>query len=262
MPINETVLEMHYHRPVMEFIRANLGLGPGEFNFYKYSTVRECFVGFDQAYVQTDYTPEQLFRLFRNRAMHNNYHINDFFLGFFLQYKAVSEMVNRSRHTPPGIRNRPFYRASLDTQRNIRTGHSQHELLFNLNQNNAGAFVYYACPMIFDQVSLYDQNPDLNTLRLADLETCPSIYADNDHHFIFFDAPNADPVWCSEEPVDGKAYSPRDFVEKLKEEIKREGSYKDQLELIDSLLNPFDKSESRLLDLVHDSLTFISFHSE
>ncbi len=39
--INETVLEMHYHRPLMDLFREAFGLGEsGKINFYKYSPKR------------------------------------------------------------------------------------------------------------------------------------------------------------------------------------------------------------------------------
>lgn len=38
----------------MELIRETVGLGAdGHMNFYKWSPQKECFVGFDQAYVKT-----------------------------------------------------------------------------------------------------------------------------------------------------------------------------------------------------------------
>ncbi len=61
MSINETVLEMHYHKPLFELISKNLGLGTGSFNFYKYSPQRECFVGFDQAFIKSELTEQQMF---------------------------------------------------------------------------------------------------------------------------------------------------------------------------------------------------------
>ena len=35
--ITETVLEMHYHRPLMELFRSVFGVGAGRINFYKYA---------------------------------------------------------------------------------------------------------------------------------------------------------------------------------------------------------------------------------
>lgn len=211
----ETVLEMHYHRPIMDLVRLVLGLGaPGGVNFYKYSPQREAFIGFDQAYVTTDLSEEEFFAVLRNASMTNNYQLDSKYIGFFLQFKVVKEMQARTRYTPSSITNRPHYRVSLDTTKNINTGVSQHELLFNL-KNNPGAFVFYACPMIFDRSMLYEVNVDLSTLRLADVSSCPSVYADNDNHFIFFNDQDASPVWCSD-PVEGKAVDPKSFAQMLR----------------------------------------------
>ena len=161
MTINETVLEMHFHHPILELFINLLGLGNGSFNFYKYSPQRECFVGFDQTFVKTDLSAEQLFQDLKNTAINNGYTLTNFFIGLFLQYKVVKEMRKRSRVTPPQIIRNHNYRVSLDTKKNIRTGLSQHELLFNLNKN-VGAIVYYACPFVFDRSDLYTKNVDLS----------------------------------------------------------------------------------------------------
>lgn len=168
MSINETTLEMHFHNPLITLFRETYGLGAGGFNFYKYSPQRECFVGFDQAFVQTELSDEQLFRELRDSAMTQGYYLNNFFIGYFLQFKVVKEMQRRVRLTPPQIRSRQHYRVSLDTKKNVNTGVSQHELLYSLNRNQ-GAMVYYACPMVFDKSDLYLETPDLELLRLADL---------------------------------------------------------------------------------------------
>lgn len=263
MSINETVLEMHFHKTIMDVFRNTLGLGSGSFNFYKYSPQRECFVGFDQAFVQTDLSGEELFEVLKSSAQTSGYRLSSFFVGFFMQFKVVKLMQNRSRHTPRTITNRPYCRVSLDTQKNIKTGFSQHELLFNLNRNH-GAFVYYACPMMFDHVELYN-NPDLNLLRLVDISSCPSIYSDNESHFIYFNDIGSVPVWRSE-PVEGKTISPTQMVEKIGESIKVGTLYQAQLNLLDALARPPEGEREqdgvKLLDLVHDSLTILQFSGE
>jgi hypothetical protein len=212
--ITETVLEMHFHRPLMELIREIFGLGAnGQMNFYKWSPQKECFVGFDQAYVKTQLSDDAFFNLLRASASSNQYQLNDIFFGYFLQYKVVKSMRNRTLHTPTTISKTPHYRAELSTQKNRQTGVSQHELLYRLSINK-GAFVYYACPMLFDKTDLYEVEPDLDQLRFVDLGGCNGIYDDNDHHFIYFDDPTSDPIWKSE-PHLGQAVSPEEFVRKL-----------------------------------------------
>ena len=208
------MLEMHYHKPIMDLIRSGIGLGtPGGVNFYKYSPQREAFIGFDQAYVTTDLSEDDFFDVLRNASMSNNYLLDSIYIGLFLQFKVVKVMQSRTRYTPSSILNKPHYRVALDTTRNVNTGVSQHELLYNLN-NNPGAFVFYACPMIFDRSMLYEINVDLSKLRFADVKSCPSVYTDNDNHFIYFDDQDALPVWCSE-PIEGKAFDPESIVRML-----------------------------------------------
>lgn len=119
MAISETVLEMHYHRPIMDAIRDTIGVGPkGSVSFYKYSTQRECFVGFDQAYAVSELSEDEFFNLVKNSAQAKNPHLNDQFFGYFLQFKVVKNMEKFSRCTPTMITNKPHYRVSLDTTKN------------------------------------------------------------------------------------------------------------------------------------------------
>jgi hypothetical protein len=196
----------------MDLFRETYGVGgTGEINFYKYSPQLEVFIGFDQAYAKTHLTEKEFLELLKESAANNNYRLNHKFVGYFLQFKVVNEMQKRMKRTPPAITAKPHYRASLDTTKNANTGLSQHELLFRLSKN-AGAFVYYACPMILDRSALYDILVDLNTLRLCDLDSCPSDYSDNDRHYIYFNDVDADPIWCSE-PTEGKAIEPANFAQ-------------------------------------------------
>lgn len=68
--------------------------------------------------------------------------------------------------------------------------------------------------MLFDRSDLYDVDVDLEKLRLAELDSCPSDYSDNDNHFIFFENATAQPIWCSE-PVEGRATSPNAFFSEI-----------------------------------------------
>ena len=263
MKINEAVLEMHFHHSILELFRNTLGLGKGAFNFYKYSPQRECFVGFDQAFVKTDLSPDNLFQELKNSAINNGYNLSNFFIGLFMQYKVVKEMAKRSRVTPPQIITNPHFRISLDTKKNIRTGVSQHELLFNLNNQNDGAFVYYACPFVFDYSELYVKNADLSKLRLADLASCPSIYSDNDSHFVYYRDELSPPIWCSES-VEGIAITPKEMVEKVGNYIRKEENLQKQIALLDELNSPFmlkeikDK-EIKLYELIYESLTILQY---
>jgi len=274
LEITETVLEMHYHKALMDLFRTTFGLGgQGELNFYKYSPQNETFVGFDQAYVKTDLGSAQFLSMMRDRAMNHQYqfHPDDCFMGYFLQFKVVHPMQVQNRHTPTAVTSIPHYRVSLDTHRKMKTGLSQHELLFNLNQNK-GALVYYACPMVFDRSDLYSVNVDLDSLNLADLDTCPSDYPDNENHFIFFDRPNSAPIWCSD-PKEGKSDTPKEFARKLVADLEKIDPGESRKKLYDMLTDvkylgvseatgkfwrsKFKEEKVDILDLTYDSLTIV-----
>jgi len=263
MSINETVLEMHFHNPIFSLFRDTFGLGNGSFNFYKYSPQKECFVGFDQALVKTELSEDALFNKLKNSAENDGYNLSNFFFGYFLQYKVVKTLQKRMRHTPAQVTSRPHYRVSLDTQKNVKTGFSQHELLYNLNRNNC-ALVYYACPMLFDRTELYKEEPDLNLLRLADVNDCPSIYDDNETHYIYFDDTDSEPIWCSE-PTEGKAYTPKEVANYIKQKIAMSDFMESQLYLLDALKgvseNVITKKQEKILNLVAESMTIILFAS-
>ena len=268
MAINETVLEMHYHRPLMDLFRTTFGVGPGgQINFFKYSPQKECFVGFDQAYVMTDLGVDEFFNILRRSALSNNYRLRDIFMGYFLQFKVVKPMQKSTRYTPPQVVNRPYYRIPLDTKKNVNTGLSQHELLFNVSQNQ-GAMVYYACPMLFERSELYEVDVDLEKLRLADLQGCPESYSDNDNHYIFFNDINDVPIWRSE-PIIGEAIRPPVFARMLLERVMALQPVESMKVLFDILTNVeavglseqalyFEGKHRRdILELTHDSLTII-----
>jgi hypothetical protein len=218
MTLNETVFEMHFHRPLIDLFRRECGLGKNkDINFCKYSPQKEVFIGFDQAYAMSEKNDDEFYQELREAAMNRGYRLRTTYIAYFLQFKVVSRLMRRYAKTPPQISSNPHFRSALDTTRNERTGFSQHELLFDLNRNEK-AFVYYACPMIFEKADLYTPTVDLGLLRLADLSTCPSSYSDNEKHYIYFENPDADPIWCSD-PVAGSALSPMDLVELMLAEL-------------------------------------------
>lgn len=211
MAISETVLEMHYHQPLMKLIRETYGVGAtGKFNFFKYSPQKEVFLGFDQAYAMTEMSDDDFFAQMKSSAMEDGYNLKRNFVAYFLQFKVVNELQKNRKKNPPQIVSKPYYRATLDTTKNDNTGFSQHELLYNLSKNN-GAMVYYACPMLFDKAALYEVDVSLDPLRLVDLNSCPSDFSDNSKHYIYFDQKQSTPIWCSD-PVLGRAITPRELA--------------------------------------------------
>ncbi len=261
MSINETVLEMHFHRPLFNLIGNTLGLGAGSYNFYKYSPQRECFIGFDQAFIRSDLSEKDMFERLKASASTRKYELSRQFIGLFLQYKVVKSMVNRSRTLPTAITSKPYLRVSLDTKKNNITGYSQHELLFNL-KDNIGAFVYYTCPMLFDRTDLYGDKPDLSMLRLVDVTSCPEDYSDNDTHFIYFNDADANPIWCST-PVEGTVFTPEQMVSAVKQDLDKEVASDERTSLWESLFSiaveTKGSEKTRILDLVHESLVIVEF---
>ncbi len=170
-------------------------------------------------------------------------------------------MVNRSRTLPQSISARPYFRSSLSTKKDTKTGYSQHELLYSL-KDNVGAFVYYTCPMIFDRTDLYGDITDLSTLRLVDLKSCPEDYSDNDSHYLYFNAPNATPIWCST-PTEGIALSAEEVVEDMRLNLPEIASSESQSSLWDKLFSVAEESrgpaKQKYLDLLHESLIIIEY---
>jgi hypothetical protein len=261
MSITETVLEMHFHRPIMDLIREAFGLGPGgQMNFYKWSPQKECFVGFDQAYVRTPLRDDEFFNLLKTSAASQQYQLNDIFFGYFLQFKVVRQMQKRNRYTPDQVENSLHYRVNLDTAKNLQTGSSQHELLYRLSKNN-GALVYYACPMVFDKTDLYEVNVDLDKLRLVELESCQDIYEDNDKHYIFFDNLNSEPIWRSE-PHAGRAISPTEFAKTLVTKFARVEPANSRQVLWDILADIRSLDIQDIVRLAEESLTIVRVRRE
>lgn len=235
MAINETVLEMHFHKALIDLIGDAFGLGEaGHFNFYKYSPQQECFIGFDQAFVKSQVSDKELFKSLSTAAASGAYGLEKNFFGYFLQFKVVSKLVKSNKKTkkPPQVKATPFYRTDIYNQRTKSSSFSQHELLYNLAKNK-GAMTYYACPMVFSKADLY-QPVDLSKLRLVDVATAPSEFADNQTHHIFFPSETDDPIWCSE-PVLGKAVSPEEFAQSAARRASREESRAQAQLIIDSL---------------------------
>jgi hypothetical protein len=100
---------------------------------------------------------------------------------------------------------------------------------------------------------------------LADLSSCPSIYSDNDSHFIYYDDEAAPPIWCSE-PVEGIAISPKKMVQDIRKYITEADNPEKQLSLIGELDSPFTIKEAKgqgkemkLYELVYESLTILRY---
>jgi len=265
--INETVLEMHFHRALMTLVKKKLGLGEGaQFNFYKYSPQLEKFVGFDQAFVMSQLSDRDLFKLLKEASQHSNYAVTPTVVGIFLQFKVVQRMDRRYRKNPPPVTSSPYFRVPLYTARKSSSDKSQHELLYNLSKNNNGAFVYYVCPFLFDKSELYSL-VNLSNLRMATLDSCPSDYTDNDKHYIFFDSPSSQPVWKSE-PVDGEAISADGMAQQIANYIKgvspeqSESTLHHMLDKMAKEVQELPEESEAVSSLLADALTVISVNMD
>ena len=260
MSINETVLEMHFHRSILAVIQKKLGLGQnGLMNFYKYSPQKEVFIGFDQAYICSQLPEQAMFNHLKAAASANSFNLGPVFVGLFLQFKVVLPFSNKSKHTPPQISSAPFYRSALSTQQNINTGQAQHELLHMLSANQ-GAFVYYACPMLFDRAELYSP-PNLDQLRLVDVKSSAGPYLDNKKHFIFFDTTTSVPIWKSE-PKEGIAIHPEDLAAIIQDYVGTTNTEKSATAMLNLMQQAMDlravadiKGDS--LELLEESFTLL-----
>ncbi len=205
--INEALLEMHFHRALIDLFTQTFGV-----NFLKIlkpSQQQECYVGFDQGWVNTSEKPQiflnslgqQLKQLdTEDKKLANKADIKTekFYLGYFFQFKIVETITRRSKFMPEGKDyNVPYYRTELYLSPNPTTQISQHETLLRLC-SIPNALVYYACGMLFDISELYENPVDLGKLRFIDVATAPTDWTTNSRHFITFQTRNdVNPFWCS-----------------------------------------------------------------
>jgi len=200
--ITEPLLEMHYHRKIIEAF--SYVYGAKFLKIIKPYSNREHWVGFDQGWVRTSQSQEEFFKELKKEIQNKSKTIKKFYFGYFLQFKRVQEMMRRSSLSPPRI-NKPYYRSKLSLSPNKNTGLSQHETLLILN-NIKNTVVDYCCPMIFDIEELYEE-PDIDKLRIISLDNSPSGWATNQQHcLIFRNKKDNDPLWYSE-PMNGKSTS-------------------------------------------------------
>lgn len=168
------------------------------------SPQKEAWVGFDQGWVRTSVSNEELLDHLRAAVQSRATSVRSFYLGYFLQFKTVQRVTRRSRHFPVGYPI-PYLRSELSLEPNKTTRLSQHETLLRLSRINF-ASVSYACAMLFDLDEVYEK-PNLDRLRCVDLLAAPTGWATNEPHFITFRTEDdSAPLWCSQ-PVEGKSLS-------------------------------------------------------
>lgn len=200
--ITEALLEMHFHHAIVEFFKSIYGVN--FLRLLKPSAQQEAWVGFDQGWIHSTLTTQQLFDQLKQAIQAQDSLIDHFYLGYFLQFKIVKRLTRRSKLMPPGY-NTPYFRSELSVRPVPSTGLSQHETLLRLNIIDS-ASVFYACAMMFELDDIYE-TPDLSRLQCVDISSSPKGWATNQRHFITFqreDDPT--PLWCSD-PVSAKAFS-------------------------------------------------------
>ena len=176
---------------------------------FKPSTRAETWVGFDQGWVLApSITNEQLYDRLSQAIKVGDSTVQGFYVGYFLQFKVLREMVRRSRYAP--TYGAPYLRSELSLIPNPSSGLSQHETLLRLSQVQ-NAFVYYACPRLFDLDQIYDP-PDLDTIEIVDVSQAPGGWLPADRHFLAFQKSLvASSQWLSE-PVEAKSFACSEWV--------------------------------------------------
>lgn len=241
--ITEALLEMHFHRAIVERFKSQYGT-----NFLKLlkpSPKQEAWVGFDQGWVRTSVSTRELFEELKGAVQNNANNADNFFFGFFLQFKAVERMSRTSRLKPAHY-STPYFRSELSLFPNPTTGISQHETLIRLSAI-AGASVAYACGMLFDIADIWEP-PSVDKLRCVDISTAPPGWATNQRHFIAFQTESDPaPLWCSE-PVKGRSQSFDEWAFGEGVASPQKGTGKDILNLIERTMDVMRSLNKRRID--------------
>jgi len=263
-PIIEALLEMHYFSALKDFFSS---IYDTEFmRILKPSSRNENWYGFDQGWVYTTLSTEELFRQLRKNIHRGLQNSPSIWCGYFLQFKPVEKMVGRTRndYKPAGFR-LPYLRSELDLGINRQTGLSQHETLRRLS-NIRRSSVSYACPMLFDH-NIWSP-PDLSEIRFVPVRLDSPSWVNGRHFIAFQDTTGNDFVWKSEE-IEGKAISFKewfigidkmdgkgiiDLIEDSVKEIKK-ATQKENSHLVKN-----DKDE--ITSLLPSSLTIIEMKSQ
>ena len=260
--VNEALLEMYFLPALVDnFSRI---YGARFLKLYKPSQQHEAWVGFDQGWARSTIADEDFLSELSTAIDKNEASINNFYLGYFLQFKKVYVIKRKYKYYPSNF-NTPFFRSKLSLKPNKTTSLSQHETLLRL-QNVNNACVYYACPMFFNANDIYN-SPDINNLRLVPISSAPDGWQDYENHFICFQSQNEQPVWLSE-PTPGKSYSFKEWahgeIEDSPGKLTGEQIYKLIIDILESLKKPmgtllFKSKDKRYIQYLPESMTIIKF---
>jgi hypothetical protein len=205
--ITEALIEMHFHRTIVEHFGSIYGAR--FLQLLKPSQQKEAWVGFDQGWINISIPLDVFFDRLKTAIRNNATEIDHFYIGYFLQFKQVDRMMRRSKYAPDDYI-APYLRVELSLDRNEQTGLSQHETLLRLSNINS-ASVCYACGMLLDLDEIYEE-PNLEKLQCVDLRTAPNLWQDDERHFISFrNETDSLSKWCSD-PVTGKSLSFKEWA--------------------------------------------------
>jgi hypothetical protein len=209
---------MYFARPLADLFAATFGVR--FLRLVKPSSNREAYLGFDEGWVRHDLTPAQFETSLRTAIATQGKMVDRFYVGYFMQFKRVHRMKNRSDYTPAGWHGE-HYRSEIDTSIGQSTSLSQHEVLVRLSRLR-GADVSYACGMIFDAHAIYD-DPSLDTLRIVPVDAAvakgSATWKSGERHFIYFPSLDGAPEWCSD-PFEGVSWHPREWVDERREVLQ------------------------------------------
>ena len=148
----EALLEAYYTRALADLLAEVYGAKV--LRFLKPSTNKEVFVGFDQGWIKTSLTEDELEKQLK-KAVTTGENSEQIYVAFFLQFKVADLLSIRSKYCPSAIVP-PYHRAELSLYPSDTTGISQHETLRRLQLAlGSKADVSYACGLLSDADDVY-----------------------------------------------------------------------------------------------------------
>jgi hypothetical protein len=252
--LDEALLEMHFFSSVVAHFSS--AYGAHFLKLIKPSRQNEAFVGFDQGWVCSTKSADEVFSDLKSSVQSSGAStINHFYLGFFLQYKVVHQITKVGKYKPNNYVT-PYFRCELDLKPNKTTKISQHETLRRLT-NVKDAVVSYACPMLFSIDAIYE-TVNLSDLRCVPVNSAPNGWHSDERHFLTFtNVGDAEPMWCSE-PVKGKSFSFSEWASPNSDVGPRPKSAEEILSLIEAAREAEQLNKTRRT-VPHESLTILEF---
>lgn len=200
--VSEALLEMHYHRALVELFKEIHGAS--YLHMIKPTPQREKYLGFDQAWMPLEFDENDVIDLLDDPGELDRELI---FLGYILQFKRPKVLVRSSSRKPPHYHT-PYVRFELDLGSKSDTRLSQHELLVCLSRF-CHAHVSYVCPMLFDKLDVFSE-PDIQDLRFVEVSSAPLFNRGETHCITFQSDSDYLPYWMSE-PRRSESFGVRDW---------------------------------------------------